>query len=777
MTTALALSLSLATLGLLASSAFADAGIALDKTTTYLNAEHSQAWTTLMGGVNGQMHWVRFFVTWDVAGTQSGGKCVAYLPGNSGGPGGSQSLHDLLQAMSDAEHAGLTPLLAIAKGNPYAEEPGDPAAPTSGQYSCGFSELLSALTTPASFGFSQFSDVIASHGYFETFNEPDNSVGDTTCGTGVKSYVCAADYYVDAYNAVKAAGQLSGDVLIAGTFSTASDASDDPSGNGGATTAGKGCNNVSPFVQPSGGWDWKYACALGALAGQSGFAVPTNWSFHDYNDNLNGHPCPWINASPGQCVTEDAKNMQSLVKGFTANPVIWLTEAGAWLPGKSTVCSDCLNGNVANQAGATEDWLTLEQSSLVQHAFWYEFETFGDGYPMHGSDTFDSALLGINRPYYPEDGLLAPGGPAGWGQSDNGAGVPRVAYCILAFNETSAAAEADSRCDYSKTPTLQTTTNWEYGPIFGPIAFSNSANHNLYTIDSSGHESEWQPSQGYPAIYGATSPSVTTLNNGTGYIAAYQATGNYLYTVGLGQATTNWGATMDPNSSPSISFLGTGHTNWVLAYQSGSHGLYTLEPGQAATYWSQMAPGTSPSITSFGTNYGNWVVAYADGSGYLNTLQPGSAATNWGARLASNTSPSVTFLADGNWEAAYVDGSNDLETLEPGHAAHNWGVQVAPGSSPSITSVGSGWVAAFETPNDTLATLDSATGTVTTHSNIPMEAGASPDISAVNGGWWRVAFPTERSAFATMDMDGLETDWDGFSLFMTAQSGASVADQ
>jgi hypothetical protein len=87
-------------------------------------------------------------------------------------------------------------------------------------------------------------------------------------------------------------------------------------------------------------------------------------------------------------------------------------------------------------------------SPQVEALFWYEFETYGDGKSV-GSDTWDSALLGITSPSWDQSGQYNPGA----GQF----GVPRTSLCVLAYGDSpnpsaSNAAEWDSRCDFANSP-------------------------------------------------------------------------------------------------------------------------------------------------------------------------------------------------------------------------------------------------------------------------------------------------------------------------------------
>jgi hypothetical protein len=367
--------------------------------------------------------WARFFIDWDAAGTtNASGTCI------------SSPLADLSQvmsAMTTASNLGMTPLLAISAG-------GDPPDVT--QYTCGAYELMLALKS------------YAHPLYIEAFNEPENS--------GESAYDAAEFwYYLKSDDTAIRPGD--GDDIIAGTF-------------GGASSSAVAAGTLS--VCSGGGYDWEYVCELTDFGDH-----PTSWSFHDYDDpqmSVNdydgdhGSGCTAVGASG--CSESDVQNFRSLLSSFgQSTSDIWLTESGVYMnggisgsqadpPGGPYQVSafNKLDGTgtspnglpyAMNQAEAAEDWKTIADSGLVSHMFYYEFQTYGNGYGSgSGSDTFDSALIGNDAANTPQNGDLV--ATPYWTGEGNvaGNGVPRTSYCVLAFDETPAQALADTRCDYAQ---------------------------------------------------------------------------------------------------------------------------------------------------------------------------------------------------------------------------------------------------------------------------------------------------------------------------------------
>lgn len=343
----------------------------------------SGAWTAFKSGLG--IRYTRLTVPWDSAYTWSPSKGCVYNMNSSGywnetfGAGNSWLAYLIFFALA-ARSEGLTPVVGLGSGNGVgqaggSQEPYWPNANSSYgingvgdyQYECGFYGLSTIL--------KQYGVPIS---HWESYNEPDST---QQTGNNIPSNV-AANYLVDAYATDHIILGL-GDVLVAGGFNYGS--------------VGSGC---CTYIDG-------YMDALFADLDADGYYPPDAFSGHPYDDPTAS------GASRTGNVTTDTKKLLNEVNNWFAGSPIWLTEAGVWLndptgDGYGSTLGADVDGSPVSQAYGAQGFKNLASvSSQIQAVFWYEFETYGDG-QHQGSDTFDSALLGITSPSFDYSGLYNP---------------------------------------------------------------------------------------------------------------------------------------------------------------------------------------------------------------------------------------------------------------------------------------------------------------------------------------------------------------------------------
>jgi hypothetical protein len=310
-----------------------------------------------------------------------------------------QSLYSWL---GEAEKDGLQPIFAITWGNRnLTGETDNPSYPTAKGYLCG----LEALMHAAGPGWHRWVHE------WEDFNEPEQGL-------------CSSDAANFASQAVRAAAQegRSSDTLVAGSFSSGDDPLDG--------------SNHPDCGHPSG--DWFIHDYAGAIKAKG--LNPSVWSWHPYGD---------VNASYAGInnAHQTGDLAYYLNQQFPSHPSFWLTEAGVVL--NMGRYGPYIDGSKTAQAYAARGFKNLGNapnqaySGQISRVYWYEYQTYGDGVST-GSDTWDSALLGITRADWVEDG----------------SGVPRSSYCVLAYGDSPTQAASDTRCNYASSPDVP-WTDWQ----------------------------------------------------------------------------------------------------------------------------------------------------------------------------------------------------------------------------------------------------------------------------------------------------------------------------
>jgi hypothetical protein len=169
------------------------------------------------------------------------------------------------------------------------------------------------------------------------------------------------------------------------------------------------------------------------------------------------------------------------------------------------------------------------------------------------------------------------------------------------------------------------------------------------TVTNSSYEAAFQASTGYlytwnnltgPSYLGfgmmpRTSPSITGLWTGGTEIAFQANTGDMWVTGNAG--TRDWGAGMDPASSPSIVVAGGGYE---VAFQTNTHDLWTLGTDGYNDWHLGMMPGTSPAIGSVSGGRAAYEIAFQANTGNLwNAGADGTGGNSYG--IAPGTSPAI----------------------------------------------------------------------------------------------------------------------------------------
>src|SRR5947209_1746501 len=310
-----------------------------------------------------------------------------------------QSLQSWLR---EAKKDGLRPLLALNGGNSnLSGEADNPRLPTVNDYRCG----LDALMRAAGPGWN-----LSVHDW-EVFNEPEQGL----CASTAAKLVLTAQQ-------VAAQEGRSADTFAAGVFSS----SDDPLDG----------SNHPDCGHPSG--DWFIRDYVQNVLSQG--LNPAVWSWHPYED---------VDASyTGTSNLHQTEDLASyLNQQFPSHPGFWLTEAGVVL--NSAKYGQYVDGSPTAQANAAQGFETLASApnqaygGQISRVYWYQFQTYGDGASV-GSDGWDSALLGLAHADWVEDGT----------------GIPRPSYCVLAYGDSPSRAVQDSRCDYAASPSVP-WTDWE----------------------------------------------------------------------------------------------------------------------------------------------------------------------------------------------------------------------------------------------------------------------------------------------------------------------------
>lgn len=392
----------------------------------------SAQWTALKSHLG--VHFARIVVPWDTVDTWNSTSGCVYNETSGGvfnetygGVAYASSLLDWLQAVS---HEGLQPVITLGTGNGVgtaggSQEPYWPNAnsanglinPGDTQYECGFEGLVNwvkAWSLPVS--------------YWETYNEPDDY--QPPSNNASIPYSVAGNYEIDAYSADHRSLGRS-DVILAGGF------------------------NYNSLEVACCGYLQNFLTKVRQSSAADGFNPPDGISGHPYTDPTRSaylHGDTFLGTS----------RLVNYTNGYLASGIpIWLTETGVWLADPETDShGHSLGYDVANYpAGNPTDLAyggqdiedTHANYAQVEGVFLFEFETYGDGVST-GTDTFDSALMGISNTDWTQSGLYNP--------AASEYGVARADLCVLAYGDTVATAIADARCDTPTTP-QNPISDWE----------------------------------------------------------------------------------------------------------------------------------------------------------------------------------------------------------------------------------------------------------------------------------------------------------------------------
>jgi hypothetical protein len=261
--------------------------------------------------------------------------------------------------------------------------------------------------------------------------------------------------------------------------------------------------------------------------------------------------------------------------------------------------------------------------------------------------------------------------------------------------------------------------------VLAPSAWATAG--GLWTTGTAGTES-WGL-----GMEDETSPSITSLSNGS-YEIAFQANTGHLWTIGA-DGWTSWDLGLNRTSSPSIA--GTPGNGFEAAFSGYGTTNVLWDAGTADTADSNlsMLPGTSPSIAALTSD--SYEIAYVASNDQLAELGSDGIRVN-DLGLWPGTSPSITRLSNGSYEIAFeAYGSGDL-WLYGSAATENTGIVMAPGTSPAIAGLTNGsYEVAYHGTNGDGWTYTPTTGV--DDLGVPMMSGSDPSIAGLSGGGAEVA--------------------------------------
>lgn len=261
-------------------------------------------------------------------------------------------------------------------------------------------------------------------------------------------------------------------------------------------------------------------------------------------------------------------------------------------------------------------------------------------------------------------------------------------------------------------PGARTSAAASSNPVPSIAAFQANGG-DLWTVGSAGW-TDW-----HVGVASGTSPSVSGLPAG-GYEVAFQAYGGDLWTVGT-TSWTDWHVGIAQGTSPVIVGLPGG--GYEMAFQAYGGDLWTVGTAGWTDWQVGIAPGTTPAIA--GLPGGGFEVAFHSYSGDLWTV--GSAGwTDWHVGLAPGTSPAIVGWPRGGYEVAFQAYGGELWTVGTADWT-DWHVGVASGTNPALTAFPQGgYQIAFQAYGGNLWTIGSAGWD---NWGLPMAQGTSPGIT------------------------------------------------
>jgi hypothetical protein len=253
------------------------------------------------------------------------------------------------------------------------------------------------------------------------------------------------------------------------------------------------------------------------------------------------------------------------------------------------------------------------------------------------------------------------------------------------------------------------------GGNFYQVAYPGIS-RDLYLLNSN---SEIPLDTGVPVMWHST-PGLAELPAGTpgypngGYIAVVNNDGNlwdYNSSDGAGTLDATIAGAPGPNgdvpttgvTSPAVVATPNGPEPVQVAWQNNNSDLWISSGKGAIDTHLSMMPGTSPSIAmlqaSSPAGSSPYVIAFQNSAGQLVTYGPTIGTENWGLFMDTQTSPSITALANGFYAVAFQNTANQLAVIvggpgiDPSNVSYRTipGVTLLPSNSPSIASF----------PNDT----------------------------------------------------------------------------
>lgn len=217
-------------------------------------------------------------------------------------------------------------------------------------------------------------------------------------------------------------------------------------------------------------------------------------------------------------------------------------------------------------------------------------------------------------------------------------------------------------------------------------------------------------------------------------MTAFQANDGYLWVYSPTLGANNTALGMKASTSPSATTLSDGTHQVAFQDNQGNLWLYSPTTGASNTGLG-MAAGTSPSIIALPG--GGYVVAFQANDGKIWTYSPVSGSKNTGQSIMLGTSPSIAAMPDGTYRVAYGALNTELciyssatgQSSCNGNATYG-NVAIAPTPSGSYT-------VAFRNISNNLAIYTPSTTNNTTYA---MKSGTGPGIVALSDGSYRIAY-------------------------------------
>ena len=266
-----------------------------------------------------------------------------------------------------------------------------------------------------------------------------------------------------------------------------------------------------------------------------------------------------------------------------------------------------------------------------------------------------------------------------------------------------------------------------------------------------------------PAIGPGAKTASAASSNALPYIAAFQANGGDLWSVGTA-GWTDWHVGIASGTTPAVVGLPGG--GYEIAFQAAGGDLWTVGTAGWTDWHVGLAGGTSPAVVSLPN--GGYEVAFQGAGGDLWSV--GTAGwVDWHVGLASGSSPSIVGLPSGGYEIAFQAAGGRLWTV--GTAGWtNWNVGIAAGTNPSIAGLtGGGYETSFQAEGGDLWTVGTADWT---DWHVGMASRTNPSIVGLSGGGYQIAFQALGGKLWSVGT----ASWNDWGLYMAPGTSPGITD-